>query len=368
MKAHNMTTPYCPTPPEHSPATILVTGASGYLASWIVLQLLQQGHHVHGTVRSLQDAAKMQHLQEISTRHPDRLRLFEADLMQEGSFDAAMQGCGLVLHAASPYFLNLPKDAQRELVQPAVQGTRNVLASVNRCKSVRRVVLTSSIAALYNDARDVGADVQHTVQEGDTNPNQHVSHNPYAYSKTQAEQAAWAMHRQQQRWELVSIHPGAIFGPSLSRRVDASSVAMVVQFLQGAFRTGVPRLWLGVVDVRDVAKAHVRAALLPTASGRYLVVAHSLRLLEMAQCMQLHGLCITDKLPRNEAPKWLMWLIGPLVGLRRKYIARNVGYPLYFNSARSQAELGLQWHTAADTFNDQIRQIVDDGLLQPRTA
>ncbi len=363
-----MTTPSHSKTPVYSPATVLVTGASGYLASWIVLQLLQQGHRVHGTVRSLQDAAKVQHLQDMAARHPGQLQLFEADLMQEGSFEAAMKGCGLVVHAASPYFLNPPKDAQRELVQPAVEGTRNVLVSVNRCKSVRRVVLTSSIAALYNDARDVGADAQHTVQEGNTNPNQQVSHNPYAYSKTQAEQAAWAMHRQQQRWELVSIHPGAIFGPSLSRRVDASSVAMVVQFLQGAFRSGVPRLWLGVVDVRDVAKAHVQAALLPTASGRYLVVAHSLRLLEMAQCMQLQGLGIADKLPRNEAPKWLMWLIGPLVGLRRKYIARNVGHPLYFNSARSQTELGLQWHTAADTLNDQIRQIVKDGLLLRRPA
>lgn len=350
--------------PATAPATALVTGASGYLASWIVLQLLQQGHRVHGTVRSLHDAAKVQHLQDMVARYPAQLRLFEADLLHEGSFDAAMQGCSLVVHSASPYLLNPPKDAERELVQPAVQGTRNVLTSVNRCVGVRRVVLTSSIAALYNDACDVGAEVQHTVQES---PNQRVSHNPYAHSKTRAEEAAWEMHRAQQRWEMVTIHPGAIFGPSLSRRVDASSVAMVLQFLQGAFRTGVPRLWLGVVDVRDVAQAHVRAALQPAASGRYLVVAHSLRLLELAQRMQLQGLGIADKLPRSEAPKWLMWLIGPLVGLRRNYVARNVGHPLHFNSARSVAELGMRWHTAADTLNDQIRQIMDDGLL-PRSA
>ena len=343
--------------------TVLVTGAAGYLASWIVQQLLEQGCQVHGTVRSLQDADKLQHLHDLAQRHPGRLQLFEADLLKDGSFDAAMQGCSLVVHAASPYFMHTPKNAQRELVQPAVQGTCNVLASVNRTPSVTRVVLTSSIVALYNDACDVGAAVQHTVQEGDTNPNQDVALNPYAYSKTQAEKAAWDMQARQQRWELVTIHPGAIFGPSLSRRVDASSVAMVLQFLQGAFRTGVPRLWLGLVDVRDVAQAHVQAALRPEARGRYLVVAQSLRLLELAQRMQLQGLGIANKLPRSEAPKWLMWLIGPLVGLRRRYVARNVGHPLYFNSARSQAELGLQWRSAADTLNDQIRQIVRDGLL-----
>ncbi len=346
------------------PVTVLVTGASGYLASWIVQQLLQLGHRVHGTVRSLHDAAKVQHLQDFALQHPGQLQLFEADLLQEGSFDAAMQGCSVVVHAASPYFMHAPKDAQRELVQPAVQGTRNVLTSVNRNPDVTRVVLTSSIVALYNDACDVGAAAQHTVQESDTSLNQNVAHNPYAYSKTQAEKAAWDMHAQQQRWDLVTIHPGAIFGPSLSRRVDASSVSMVVQFLQGAFRTGVPRLWLGLVDVRDVAQAHVQAALRPQAHGRYLVVAHSLRLLELAQRMQLQGLGIANKLPRGEAPKWLMWLIGPLVGLQRRYVARNVGHPLHFNSTRSQDELGLQWRSAADTVNDQIRQIVRDGLLQ----
>lgn len=343
--------------------TVLVTGAAGYLASWIVLQLLEQGCRVHGTVRSLQDADKVQHLQDMAVQYPDRLQLFEADLLQEGSFDAAMQECSLVVHAASPYFMHAPKDAQRELMQPAVQGTRNVLVSVNRTPSVTRVVLTSSIVALYNDACDVGASVQHTVQESDTNPNQDLTRNPYAYSKTQAEKAAWDMQAQQQRWELITIHPGAIFGPSLSRRVDASSVSMVLQFLQGAFRTGVPRLWLGLVDVRDVAQAHVQAALRPQAHGRYLVVAQSLRLLELAQRMQLQGLGIADKLPRSEAPKWLMLLIGPLVGLPRRYVACNVGHPLYFNSARSQAELGLQWRTPADTLNDQIRQIVRDRLL-----
>jgi nucleoside-diphosphate-sugar epimerase len=343
--------------------TVLVTGAAGYLASWIVQQLLEQGQTVHGTVRSLRDAAKVQHLLNLASQHPGRLQLFEADLLQDGSFDTAMQGCSLVVHAASPYFLATPKDVQKELIQPAVHGTQNVLASANRTASVRRVVVTSSIAALYNDACDVGASAHHTVQEHDINPNQDIAHNPYAYSKTLAVHTAWEMQAQQQRWELVAIHPGAIFGPSLSRRVDASSVSMVLQFLRGAFRTGVPRLWLGVVDVRDAAQAHVQAALRPNVHGRYVVVAHSLRLLEMAQCMELQGLGIVDKLPRSEAPKWLMWLIGPLVGMQRDYVARNVGHPVYFNSARSQAELGLQWRTAADTLNDQIRQIARDGLL-----
>jgi len=343
--------------------TILVTGAAGYLASWIVAQLLQAGHQVHGAVRSLSDRTKIQHLLDLIDLHPGQLTLFEADLLQPGSFDTAMQGCTEVIHTASPYFLGKPKDPMRELVQPALEGTRNVLGSVNRSTSVKRVVLTSSVAALYDNACDVGAAVQHQVQENDVNPNRDIHRNTYAYSKTVAEQAAWDLQRQQQRWDLVTIHPGAIFGPSLSKRVDASSVAMMVQFLNGSFRTGVPALWLGVVDVRDVAHAHVQAALLPAARQRYIVVAKDLRLLEIAQHMHLGGLGIANKLPRSEAPKWLMWLLGPLLGLPRSYVARNVGHPVYFNNHRSQSELGLQYRAVSDTLNAHIRQILDDQLL-----
>ncbi len=343
--------------------TILVTGAAGYVASWIVAQLLQAGHRVHGTVRSLQDATKTEHLTALAAQYPGQLTLFAADLLQPGSYDLAMQSCSHVIHVASPYFLERPKDAARELVQPALEGTRNVLASVNRTTSVQRVVITSSVVALYQDACDLGADVLHTVQEHDRNPIANAQTNPYAYSKTVAERAAWDIHAQQRRWDLVTIHPGAVFGPSLSRRTDASSVNMVMQFVNGSFRRGVPALELGVVDVRDVALAHINAALLPQATNRYIVVGHSLRLLDMAKRMRLGGTGLVDKLPRTEAPKWFMWLIGPLVGMQRSYVARNVGHPLRFDNRRSQTELGLRYRTADETLNDQIQQLLRDGLL-----
>ncbi len=342
----------------------LVTGASGYLASWIVERLLGEGHSVHATVRSLSDRAKIQHLLALSERHPGRLSLFEADLLTEGSFDRAMAGCSVVIHTASPYFLDKPKDPEAQLIRPALNGTLNVLASANRTETIRRVVLTSSVAALYNDACDVGEAVQFTVQEQDVNPNKDLGHNPYAYSKTVAEQAAWEIQRKQDRWQLITIHPGAIFGPSLSKRADATSVGMIIQFLNGSFRTGVPKLWLGVVDVRDAAAAHVRAAVVPGASGRYIAVQSSLRLLEISRLMRVEEFGLENKLPRGEASKALIWLIGPLVGMKRRYVSRNVGHPIHFNNSRSTLELGIQYRQPAETFNEHIRQIVEDGLLR----
>lgn len=343
--------------------TLLVTGAAGYLASWVVQELLKNGHTVHGTVRSLADGAKLQHLLTLARQHPDRLHLFEADLLKPHSFDDAIRGCAVVIHVASPYFIDKPKDVQRQLVDPAVQGTLNVLASVEREAGVTRVVLTSSVAALYDDACDLARVSEHMVREADVNPNTDPHHNSYAYSKTRAEQAAWTQQRQQQRWELVTIHPGAIFGPSLSSRADATSVDMAVQFLNGSFRSGVPRLTLGVVDVRDVALAHTRAALSPQAKGRYIVVAQSLRLWEMAKLMHVQAAGLKNKLPRSEAPKWLMWLIAPWVGLERSYVERNVGFDIRFDSARSTADLGLVYRSPEQTLNDQITQIVADGLV-----
>jgi len=342
----------------------LVTGAAGYLASWVVEKLLKDGHAVHATVRDLGDRLKIQHLLDLSDRFPNNLTLFEADLLVKGSFDRAMAGCSVVIHTASPYFLEKPRNPEAQLIKPALNGTLNVLASVNKTKTVKRVVLTSSIAALYNDACDVGPSVNHMVQEKDINPNKDISHNPYAYSKTVAEQAAWEAQKKQDRWNLITIHPGAMFGPSVSKRVDVTSVGMILQFLNGSFRAGVPRLWLGVVDVRDVASAHVQAAVLSAAKGRYIIVAESLSLFEISKLMRVGEFGIKNKLPRGETSKALVWLIGPFVGMQRRYVARNVNYPVYFDNDRSKLELGIHYRRPTETFNDHIQQIVKDGLLR----
>lgn len=342
---------------------VLVTGAAGYLASWIVKQLIEQGHTVHGTVRSLNDKVKVAHLLKLAKSASENLKLFESDLLINGSFDEAIKNCDVVIHSASPYFLDRPKNIQKELIDPAVNGTENVLNSVNKTMSVKRVIVTSSIVTLFNNTKDLVNRPDYKVSEADSNENHDETYNSYAFSKTKAEQIAWEINQQQNHWDLITIHPGAIFGPSLSSRLDGTSVNMMVQFLNGSFKTGVPNLSLGVVDVRDVAKVHVQAAFNELAKGKYIAVAKTLTLLEISKLLNVEKYGLENKLPQKELPKALIWLIAPLIGMQRKYVANNINYPITFDNVRSRSQLGVKYFSTEETLNKHIEQLVKSGLM-----
>ena len=134
--------------------TILVTGATGYVAGWLVKKLLEEGLTVHAAVRNPENKQKIGHLDELASNLPGSIKYFKADLLNNGSYAEAMEGCELVFHTASPFIASV-KDPQKELIDPAKLGTRNVLEQANKTKSVKRVVLTSSCAAIYGDNIDL---------------------------------------------------------------------------------------------------------------------------------------------------------------------------------------------------------------------
>jgi nucleoside-diphosphate-sugar epimerase len=342
--------------------TIVVTGASGYIASWIIRDLLEEGYKVRVTVRDKSKSDKYQHLLDIEKEMKGSLEIFEADLNVQGSFDRAIDGADIVIHTASPFFMNDKNDPQKHLIHPAVNGTRNVLASVNKYESVKRVVLTSSIAAIYGDNKDLSDKGYSALREDMWNFSSSLRHNAYAYSKTRAERAAWSMARKQNRWDLVTIHPGFVMGPSLTRRVDSTSIETILRILRGELGIGSPDLEFVFSDVRDVARGHLLAAFKEEAKGRYIIANESASLLDVGKIIDdaYKGLY---KVPKRLVPKFLVVLVAPLIGFTRSYTNKNVAYPLKADHSKSIKELNMEYHSLKETVLDHVRQLRDDDLI-----
>jgi len=341
---------------------VVVTGGTGYIASWIVRDLLKEGHEVRTTVRALKDKEKYLHLLNLEKKYEGTLKIFEADLIKSGSFDQAIEGADYVIHTASPFSVDLSLDPKKDLLEPAVQGTVNVLEGVNRSKTVRRVVLTSSLAAIYGDNRDMHDLNIEAFDETLWNTTSSLENNPYSYSKTMAEKKAWEMAGQQERWDLVTIHPGFVFGPSLSKRVDATSIDTLRRLLGGEFRTGVPHLEYIFSDIRDISTGHIRAAFTEDAKGRYIIANENGSFLKMAKIIkQYYGK--KYKLPMGKVPKPIVWMIAPMIGLTRQYIKNNVGYKLKADNNRSIRELKMSYRSLETTLIDHIEQLRKDGLV-----
>src|SRR4051812_35270398 len=188
-------------PAMHTLQPAAVTGGSGFVASHLVRQLLADGQTVHATVRRLGNEAKVRPLRQLQQQHPGRLKLFEADLLAPGSFDEAFAGCSVVHHVASPFLLpEKIKDGQRQLLEPALQGTRNVLGSVGKTASVGRVVMTSTIGAIFGDYIDVRQMKDGVLSEAYFNTSSTLVNNPYHFSKVEAEREAWKICKAQDRW------------------------------------------------------------------------------------------------------------------------------------------------------------------------
>lgn len=244
---------------------VCVTGASGYIASWLVKLLLHRGYTVNATVRDPNDPKKVEHLRSLDGAK-ERLHLFPANLLVEGSFDAAVEGCEGVFHTASPFF-NDAKDPEAELLDPAVKGTLNVLNSCAKVPSVKRVVLTSSMAAVAYNGRPRTPDVvvdETWFTDADLCRETKMW---YMLSKTLAEEAAWKFVKEKDI-HLVTINPAMVIGPLLQPTLNTSAAAIAKLFGSETYND----MPMGWVHVKDVAMAHILALEVPSASGRYCLV------------------------------------------------------------------------------------------------
>ncbi|MCF8229312.1 MAG: aldehyde reductase [Bacteroidales bacterium] len=340
---------------------IMVSGGTGYIGSWVVKELLEKGYKVRLTSRNTSNKTKFEHLLQIAEANKGALEIWEADLLKEGSFDEAAKGCDAIMHIASPFTLRF-KDPQKELINPALKGTRNVLQAANKSGTVKKVVLTSSVAAVHGDAIDMQEKGLDAFTEDHWNNTSSIKHQPYSYSKVLAEKEAWRIYEAQKEWKLVVINPSFVIGPSLTKMSDSESLSLMKDLLGGKYATGMPELWFGFVDVRDVAKAHLLALENEYVSGRHILADRSMTMLDYAQIIrEKYG--NQYKLPKKESPKWLISLIGPLFGMKRGFVKRNVGYPIKLNASKSIKELGLNYTDIEKSAVDMVEQMKEFGMI-----
>ncbi|KAK2408197.1 NAD(P)-binding Rossmann-fold superfamily protein [Trifolium repens] len=258
---------------------VCVTGAAGFIASWIVKFLLQRGYTVRGTVRDPSNPKKVDHLLKLDGAK-ERLQLFKADLLEEGSFDSIVEGCDGVFHTASPVRF-VVNDPQAEVIDPALKGTLNVLKSCAKSSSVKRVILTSSVSAVAFTTKPKNPDV--VVDETWFSDPDFCRESKlwYTLSKTLAEAAAWKFANEN-NIDMVVINPTMVVGSLLQPEVN-ESVEIILKLINGK---PFPNKAFGWVDVKDVAQAHVNAYEIASASGRYCLADRVIHYSEIARILR----------------------------------------------------------------------------------
>ncbi|XP_058752377.1 cinnamoyl-CoA reductase CAD2-like isoform X2 [Vicia villosa] len=265
---------------------VCVTGASGFIASWIVKFLLQRRYTVRATVRDSSNPKKVDHLIKLDGAK-ERLQLFKADLLEDGSFDSIIDGCDGVFHTASPVRF-VVDDPQAELIDPALKGTLNVLKSCAKSPSVKRVVFTSSVSAVAFNTRPKNPEV--IVDETWFSDPDFCRESQlwYTLSKTLAEAAAWEFVNEN-NIDMVVINPTMVAGPLLQPEVN-ESVQPILNLINGI---PFPNFAIGWVNVKDVANAHIHAYEIASASGRYCLSETVVHYSELAKILRdLLNVCL----------------------------------------------------------------------------
>lgn len=344
-----------------SPAetTVLVTGASGFIAMHAVHQLLEQGYRVRGTVRSLAKADRTRDALAKTGVDVSGLEFAEADLTKDEGWNEAAAGCRYVLHVASPFPKSEP-DHEDEVIRPAVDGALRALKAA-AAAGVERVVLTSSTAAInYGHGKNYGpfdeSDWSDTTNEG-----------AYVKSKLAAERAAWDYVNELpagQEFELVCINPGLVLGPILGSGFGTS--ALVVHRLLEARDPGVPRMGWPGVDVRDVASAHILAMTHPKAAGeRFACVSDDVA--AMPTVAKILAAEFNDKgfrVKTNVIPDWFVRFLA--IFDKQIRLGLTVLPPRSVNNAKIKTTLGWKPRGLKEMVLATAHSLVDGGMVQPK--
>lgn len=335
---------------------VLVTGGSGFIGSYCILQLLGAGYEVRTTVRNLNREEDVRALLRAAGMEAgNRLTFVAADLTKDTGWNVAVAGCEFVHHVASPFPAGVPKH-EDELIVPAREGTLRVLKA-SRDAGVKRVVLTSSFAAIGYGREPM----DRPFDERDwSDPNAEIG--AYAKSKTLAERAAWEfIEREGGGMEFATVNPVGVFGPVLGKDYS-TSILIVSKMLEGSV-PGLPKIWFGAVDVRDVADLHLRAMTHPAAAGeRFLAVAGDfLAFKEISTILRKNLGAAAGKVPTRELPNFLVRLAA-LKDPAVKLILPELGKKK--NATGAKARTVLEWapRSAEEAIVATARSLVEMGV------
>ena len=336
--------------------TVLVTGGSGFLGGWCVVELMRRGYDVRATIRDSSREGEVRESLAGELGTADRLAFFEADLSEDAGWDAAIEGCAYVLHVASPFPPKSPKDAD-ELIVPARDGTLRVLRAATKA-GVRRVVVTSSSATVAGAPEPHPNPLTEEVWTDAADPDTR----PYVQSKVIAERAAWEfMAGQGSTDRLATVLPSAILGPVLSR--DLSYSVQAVERLLNRSMPGIPRLGFSFVDVRDVAELHVRAMTAPRAGGqRFLGAGPPLWLSDVARILRARLGADADRVPTRRVPNFMVRAAARF-DPELKQIVGQLGKRSEFSSEKARTWLGWSPRPIEDTIADCGRSLFRVGAV-----
>jgi nucleoside-diphosphate-sugar epimerase len=348
----------------NSNVTVLVTGATGFVAGHCIDQLLKKGYSVRGTVRDPSKTKKIQHL-EAWKKQGFHVDIVKADLLNstDQEWDDAVKGCTFVLHTASPFPAETPKD-ENVLIKPAVEGTLSVLKACARSKGqVKRVVLTSSVAAIGDVA---GSGTGKVLDESDWLDLNKAE--PYPKSKALAEKAAWDFVKdlkEDEKFELATVNPSFIIGPSIASSDSGSftSADIIAKFLNRDL-PAIPALSMGVVDVRDVAKEHILVMESPNAAGE--------RWIASSACIWFHDMAVEldkefsprgYKIPTTKLPHAVAW-IASFFDKQLAMVLPNLGKEMKVTAQKAQDKLGMQFLPWQKSLTDMAHSLIQQGFVK----
>jgi dihydroflavonol-4-reductase len=336
------------------PDAVLVSGGSGYIAGYVIRQLVAEGWRVRTTIR---DLTKEDGVRKLLAVDNSRLAFFAADLVDDAGWAEAMAGCSHVAHVASPFPSHVVKDPD-DLIVPAREGALRALRAA-KAAGVRRFVMTSSIAAIgYGRPKGV-----YTFTEADWTDPDAPGTSPYVKSKTIAERAARAwVEAQGGGIEYCTVNPAAVLGPVWSR--DFSTSIAVVKKLLDASMPGCPDFGFGIVDVRDVADLHVRALTAPDMAGeRFIASGPFLKMIDIAHILKEHLGAQARKVPARRLPDFLVRLsalFDPVV----KQVVGELGTVRNLDASHAKSVLGWTSRPPEQSIVDTARSLIDLGIVK----